>query len=450
MHVSARTRLEQVLRQNRRTVQEFCGDFHASARERGESAVVSQRQVSRWLGGQLGGLPHPATCRVLERMFGESAEELFGPPLRGDDGGGSGPATTQAGTHGSRHLDNVDMSMESEVATAAVESARFGQFAEQSNVGPHSLEQFRADVGRIVTSYPNRPVYPLFVELRELRDRIFDLLEGRQRPAQSQELYLVGGVVCGVLANASFDLGWLAAAETQARTAFLCAELAGNNSLRSWIRGTQSLVAYWDERPRDAVALAAQGWRYEPEAGTPRVRLASIEARAHARLGDQRATEDSLRRADRARTEVVGEDEPGGLMTFPVAKQTFYSATTWLWLGDRANLAQAERAAAEAVELYRRDPAERRRVGEMSLARLDLAVARLGQDDLEGAAEQVRAVLEVTGRRRTDSVVRRLRQISQVLQRPHLHGTSLAWELREQVVSCCESSQRAELFEGAR
>lgn len=433
---SARTRLEQVLRQNRRTVGEFCADFHTAARELGESAVVSQRQVSRWLGGQLGGLPHPATCRVLERMFAAPAEELFGSPHPADPE--RDPA--RGDPPGERRQDDEDVSIESEVAMAAVESARFGQFAEQSNIGPHTLEQFRADVARIVTTYPNRPVYPLFVELRQLRDRVFQLLEGRQHPGQGRQLYLVGGVVCGVLANASFDLGRLSAAETQARTAFLCAELAGSNSLRSWIRGTQSLIAYWDERPRDAVELAAQGWDYEPETGTPRVRLASIEARAHARMGDQRATVDALRRADQAREQVRGADEPGGLMAFPVAKQTFYSATAWLWLGDRANLEHAERAAAEAVELYAQDPPERRRLGELSLARLDLAVARVGQGNLEGAAEQVRAVLEVAGSRRTDSVLRRLRQLTHVLQRPGQSSTPLALDLREQVVSFCASA----------
>ncbi|MDQ3154127.1 MAG: hypothetical protein M3R63_21230, partial [Actinomycetota bacterium] len=169
----------------------------------------------------------------------------------------------------------------------------------------------------IVTTYPNRPVYPMFVELRALRNRAFELLEGRQYPEQSRELYLVAGVLCGVLANASFDLGWLPAAETQARTAFLCAELAGNNALRAWVRGTQSLVAYWDERPRAAVELAADGWRYVPETGTAWVRLAAIEARAHARLRDQRGTENALARAEQAREEVRGPDDPGGMLAFP-------------------------------------------------------------------------------------------------------------------------------------
>jgi hypothetical protein len=32
------------------------------------------------MAGNLDGLPYPAACRVLEQMFGESAERLFGPP----------------------------------------------------------------------------------------------------------------------------------------------------------------------------------------------------------------------------------------------------------------------------------------------------------------------------------------------------------------------------------
>jgi DNA-binding XRE family transcriptional regulator len=89
------------------------------------------------------------------------------------------------------------LAVQREVAMAAAESARFGQFAEQSNVGPHTLEQFRADLARIVTSYPNRPIYPLFVELCALRNRAFELLEGRQHPEQGRELYLVAACCAG-------------------------------------------------------------------------------------------------------------------------------------------------------------------------------------------------------------------------------------------------------------
>ncbi|MBV9143196.1 MAG: hypothetical protein JO115_20155 [Pseudonocardiales bacterium] len=223
-----RTRLEQLVRQLRRTRAEFQRDFIRTADQLDERISVSTRHVARWMAGNLGGLPYPAACRVLEKMFGESAERLFGPP---DPARRIEVATLEV-------LGSVDdPAVQREVAMAASESAHFGQFAEQSNVGPHTLEQFRADLVRIVTTYPNRPVYPLFVEVRALRNRAFELLEGRQYPDQSRELYLVAGALCGVLANASFDLGWLPAAETHARTAFLCAELAGNNALRAWCTG---------------------------------------------------------------------------------------------------------------------------------------------------------------------------------------------------------------------
>ncbi|MGH3961792.1 MAG: hypothetical protein ACRDRY_00830 [Pseudonocardiaceae bacterium] len=426
-----RTRLEQLVRRLRRTKAEFQKDFTRTSDQLDEGLTVSMRQVGRWMVGDLDGLPHPAACRVLEQMFGESAERLFGPPEPASE-----TEVTTVEVPGPVPVDGEpveDLAAQREVAMAAAESARFGQFAEQSNVGPHTLEQFRADLTRIATTYTNRPVYPIFVELRALRNRAFELLEGRQYPEQSRELYLVAGVLCGVLANASFDLGWLPAAETQARTAFLCAELAGNNALRAWVRGTQSLVAYWDERPRAAVELAADGWRYVPETGTARVRLAAIEARAHARLRDQRATENALARAEQARDEVRGADEPGGMLTFPPAKQSFYTATARLWLGGPDSYTDAERDAAHAIELYEADPLEQRRLGELCLARLDLAAARLGRDDLDGAAEQLQRVLTIATQRRTDSVARRLHQVGRALQRPRYQTCTLALDLHDQI-----------------
>lgn len=433
-----RTRLEQLAHQLRRTTAEFRQDFIRTADQVGERLDVSTRQVARWMAGEIDALPRPAACRVLEQMFGESAERLFGPPdpvSRREVTTVEVPPPPLVGTE---PVD--DLIVQREVTMAAAESARFGQFAEQSNVGPHTMEQFRADLTRIVTTYPNRPVYPIFVELRALRNRAFELLEGRQYPEQGRELYLVVGVLCGVLANASFDLGWIPAAETQARTAFLCAELAGNNALRAWVRGTQSLVAYWDERPRAAVELAADGWRYVPETGTSRVRLAVIEARAHARLRDQRGTENALARAEQARDEVRGADDLGGMLTFPLAKQSFYTATARLWLGGQDSYTEAERDAAYAIELYKADPPEQRRLGELCLARLDLAVARLGRDDLDGAAEQLQDVLAIAVQRRTDSVARRLHQVGRTLQRPKYQTSALALDLYDQIHSFTRKS----------
>jgi hypothetical protein len=378
-------------------------------------------------------------------MFSVDVTRLFGTAVSGQPSGAM--AREVASGDGAQEHDPAE-----EISMAADEAARFAQFAEQTNIGPYTLEQFAADIRRIVTVYPNRPVYPIFVEVRALRNRVFAKIEGRQFPNQTRDLYLAAGLLCGVLANASFDLGWLNAAETQARTAFLCAEWAGSNWLRAWVRGTQSLIAYWDDRPMAAAELAASGRTYAVETGTAMVRLAAIEARAYGRMRDAAGVDTALGRAADARDGVVGQDDPGGMMTFPAAKQSFYAATARLWLGsadtgqtppgsDPTNYsaaAQAERDAEYAVHTYEQDPPEQRRLGELNLARLDLATARLAIGQVEGTAEQVRTVLEVCARRPTDCVARRLRQVSAVLDQPRYRNNQVAGDLVDEISAFVE------------
>ncbi|MBF6229283.1 hypothetical protein IU470_29860 [Nocardia abscessus] len=445
-----RTRLEQLVKAKRLTTSEFVRVFQRTSAEiaeqtHGPAAAVSWSTARRWIKGEIG-LPTPISCRVLEQMFkeyGVTAEVMFGPPLA--DWTPSTPVQVppQELVAPGRPAPGIREDIEEMTTMAAAESAAFGEFAEQSNVGPHTLEQFHADLQRIVNVYPNRPVYPAFVELRSLRDRVFRKLEGRQPPKLTRDLYLVAGTVCAVLANASFDLGSIDAAQTQARAAFLCGELAQHNGLRGWVRGLQALIAYWDDRFTDAVNFAEQGWQFAPEAGTARVRLASVEARARARMRDASGTEEALARANWAREHVQGEDQPGGMMAFPIGKQAYSAANAHLWLGGDRNYAIAETLADESLQLYLEDPPEQRRLGEMSLARLDLAVARLLQRDLDGAAEQIEAVLETGGQRRVESVGRRLRQISTALERPHFQTSALAVGLRDRIKDSPVSSAQA-------
>ncbi|MFC7340487.1 hypothetical protein [Saccharopolyspora griseoalba] len=303
--------------------------------------------------------------------------------------------------------------------------------------GPQAPERFHGEVVRIIVAYPHQPVFPLFVELREMRDKALKALERRKPAERSRELLRTTGLICAAMANAAFDQGRLSAAEGQVRTAHRCAELAEDQALRCWIRGTEALIAYWDERHRDAVELAADGRRFVPEIGTAMVRLAAVEARAHAHLGDAIAAEQALARTALARSEVGGPDQPGGLMEFPLPKQQAYAATTELWLGGQHRLARAERAVTEAIEGYLQDPPERTRVGELCLARLDLAAVRIAADDLDGAGEQIGAVLTAAASRRTEAVVRRLRQLVRALHRTRHQSAPQAIELRERIGAFC-------------
>ncbi|MEV7556498.1 hypothetical protein [Streptomyces sp. NPDC089795] len=389
------------------------------------TVTIEKRQFLRWAHNDVRTLPRREARRVLAHLFRPfTVEMLFAPASSAENA----PAAIRAAQCGTEH----PAAMEDAVMAAAEESAGFAARVEASNVGPHTMEQLEADLRRIVTTYPNRPVGPLFEEVRTLRDRVFEKLEGRQTPSQTRDLYMAAGVFCGVLANASFDLGRYSAAETQARTAHMCGELAGHNGLRVWVRGLQALIAYWDGRPADAVRLAEAGRGLVPEEGTAHIRLASIRARALGQLNQPTAALTALLEADAMRERLGDtEDLPGGMMAFPREKQLFYASSTHLWLGGNEHLSDAEAAADEAVELFESAPVEQRRLGEMSLARLDLSLARLGRGDLEGAAHQVHDVLQVHARRGTESVRKRLGHLQRTLSAHPAATSPTAIGLRE-------------------
>ncbi|WP_432064646.1 hypothetical protein [Streptomyces sp. C10-9-1] len=395
------------------------------------TATIEKRQFFRYAHGEVR-TPQTVARRILEFMFpGIPAARLLGPVPSGHKSAPLHPAAEQ-------HLavEPFEYGLEDVVTAAANESARFAARAESSNVGPHTLEQLEADIRRIVDSYPNRPVGPLFREVRALRDRAFELLEGRQPPQYTRDLYVGAGVLCGVLANASFDLGRYDAAETQARTAFLFGELAGHNGLRSWVRGLQALISYWDGRPADAVRLAESGSAFTPESGTAQIRLESIKARAYGQLNRPGDALAALGAAAHLRERLAEGDElPGGMMAFPVEKQLFYASSTHLWLAGAQHLADAEARADEAVEMFQAAPPERQRLGEMSLARMDLAMARLGRGDLDGAAAQIHTVLVTSARRRTESVDRRIGHFTRQLALHPGAGAPVAIGLRESIIA---------------
>ena len=423
----ARTLLEFLVQRSDRSIEEHSEAFTACARKLGERVGLSPRQLTRWMAGETHAA-RPAARRVAKVLWGHDFSVLVGPP------GGLGdlvPASLPSWPRSRAHEHAAGQAVETEVAMAAQESARFAQFAGQNNLGPHTVEQFQDDIERIVTNNGNRPVYPTFIEVRQLRNRAFELLEGRQRPDQTRDLYLIAGILCAVLGEASHDLDLIPAAKTQCRTAFMCGELAGSNWLRAHVRAKQSMIANFQDRPRVAADLAADGWQYVPENGSAAVRVAAQLAVSQARLHDERGTEDALGRAEQARERVVSSGDLGGI--FAYGTQSNAAARCRLLLGGPDNIAEAERLANEAVEHHEAVPREARELGELGLARLTLATSQLEGDNLEGAAANLGDVLNLLATRPSKPVVQRLKQIANVLDRPRYRDTALALDLHDQI-----------------
>lgn len=420
--------------------------------------TVSKRQFERWYGGEVKTRPYPALCRVLEAMFRYPVDVLLGPADESGAASDAGPRLrlvmpTQPPrpslepTDGESGFDGVEFTsrpgpgdsagrdtLERQVAMAARRAFRFSAMTEGSSIGPETLDELQQEVRRLTVAYPRLPLTTLLGDLVEVQDLSFHFLEhGRVRPTQARELYLLSAITSGMLAKASHDLGDPRSAMTQARTAYVCADNADHHAMRAWVRGLQSLIAYWDGRHQEASKYAALGTsQAEGATGTSSVWLPCLHARAAAALGDAAAVRESLTAAERARDAATHDDldEFGGIMTFPVPRQLYYAADAAAWLPEAP---EAEQQAEAAVAAYRQADPQDWAFGDQAGAHTDLALARVHAGTLDGIDEALRPVLDLPADQRINGIVASVRQVHVALRDPRWLTTPEARMAREEI-----------------
>ncbi|MGH3857041.1 MAG: hypothetical protein ACRDR6_26880 [Pseudonocardiaceae bacterium] len=388
-----RTRLEQHAQTAHLSVREFVDRFHAVAIECGEGkAHISERQAKRWLAGQ-SDLPRPVCCRVLEHWWAEPVSRLLGPPDRG----------TVA----------VFMSEQELIVNAGRESVRHAIKA-ASALDPSALEHLHDAAQRAARAYYVAPPLAMLTDLVRLRDTVYAQLDRTHKPRQQTELYLLAGLVCGLLSSVSWDLGHTDVAEEQARAAHTYGSVIDHPSLCAWARALQATVMFWTDRPRRAASLVTTALETAP-VGTARARLHSVHARSLALIGARQEVRAAL---DAASDELqhAGDDpfldEIGGELGFDRSRRALCAGASFAALGDGD---QAEIEANAALALFGEMP-ERSRwaAGELG-ARVDLAVARTLRGDLAGAEDALVPVFGLDLERRTEAVARRLTNLGRVL-----------------------------------
>lgn len=328
------------------------------------------------------------------------------------------------------------MSERALIMAAAHESSEHAGWAETTNVGDASLEQLDADVFRIANDYVHVPPLPMVIEMLRVRRRVYRLLEGHQKPADTAHLYLLAGTLCGLLANASTDLGYHDAAAEQARAAWAYAEITGHNGLRAWTRGMQALIEYWSERPRQGARLA-QGAQRFADSSTAKVRLFTIEARMWARLGNLEESNRCIRAAAEARETAVMDtlhDEIGGVFGFNHAKSHYYAGATYIHLG-QADLAL--NVTRQAIDIYTKGSADQRSYGAESLARIDSAMAHLLKGSLDGAIDALEPVLALPVDKRIAQLNERLTGVRHRVAYPAFRNAQEAHDLDERIEEFC-------------
>lgn len=391
----------------------------------GEQALrtisVERRQFIRWYGGDVKTVPRPDACRVLEHMFGRSVQELLSPASASGDqqqvseGASSTtialpsepnhlviptafwtPDTRSSDVRGDYPGSSIGVeSPERLVAMAARKAYRFGSSHNASNVGGMALEHLQSEVSRLAVAYEQNPLPSVIGDIVALQDQTFFLLEGRQRPRETRDLYVVAGLASGLLAKCANDLADPHSAMTHARTAVVCGENAEFPSLIAWVRGIQCLVSHWAGTPRETIRYAELGLNLSGVSGSVTVWLHSLEARAWASLGDAAESERHINLASDARESMTpGElDRLGGFCYFPRARQLYYAAGANALLP--AKYSRAEADANEALDAYANGPAAERAWSDVYGTYTELAIARVHGSDLDGAAEALRPVLEL-------------------------------------------------------
>jgi hypothetical protein len=418
-----RTVLEYLLRQKDRTYEELAADFNRLAQQLGERATLSPRHLRRLATGERVGT-NPVTRRVLQRMFDRPAGDLLQPWT---DGVAVPILSTPAMTSSAR-------TNEREMITMAAQRARNFTLSKKNTLSAESVDQVHDDVRRLAQAYPKRPLPQILTELVEIQNTVYELLERRQRPQQARDLYLFAGVVGGLLAKASHDFADPHAAMTQARAAFMCADNADHDGLRAWLRGLQTMVAYWAGRHYESVRFARSGFEYATRShSTVAVWLLASEARSLAAMGNADDGQAAIQRAEEKWAHVKADelDELGGICTFSRARQLYYAADAFAWLS--GNSAIAEDYSTQAVEAYSDPSTSDWAFGDQAGAHAALAIARLGRGELDGANEAVGPILKLPPDQRINGVVHSALRVHDVLRRPEMSNNAQTAATRDAI-----------------
>ena len=234
--------------------------------------------------------------------------------------------------------------------------------------------------------------------------------------------------MCGLLAWETGDLGDYRAADTHAWTAWMCAEQAGHDGARAWVRATQSKLAYWDDRYTESAQFAEDGLRYSA-ADSGRVMLAVFRARALARTGQWEDARQALNQADSE----LGAPAPGllgGVWGMPPVRYYGMAANTQMLLEAPAQVLADAR---QMIALTEAAPPGERHILTYAHAHVDSAIAHLQQGNLDGAATSLRPVLDLPPDVRNDPILQHLTRFRRLLAQPAYADAPLARDAQEEI-----------------
>jgi hypothetical protein len=311
-----------------------------------------------------------------------------------------------------------------ELAGQAVE---FGRLAESASVGSGTIGQLDAAIDRISRDYAILAPVPLIRRAAAVRSKIFQLLGERQRLSYTRDLYVVAAKCCAFLSWAAGDLGQLAAAATEGRTALILAEEAGHPGARALAYCALSKTAYWDGQVVRAATMARQGFECCP-VNTTRVLLACQECDALP-LGH---AGDAITRARNALDSATADDDLPGLFSAGAVRLANYTISYQLKAGHAAAALDVARAAMPL-------PGEQVGYGTWGQLHIGAAIAAAQNRQLDEAAGQLAPVLGLPAGQRLATLTGRLGVLARTLTSGAYRSDPSASVLVDEIRAYCDA-----------
>jgi transcriptional regulator with XRE-family HTH domain len=314
----------------------------------------------------------------------------------------------------------------SAVGQSASASTAFVEWVVGADSGKLAVEWIADELSQIATAFVHASPVPLLARLDDLRDRIAANLRSRPSPGHASDLLLLAGVAMELMAQVAENLGDPVSARGHVTAVEALAKHCGHSGLLAWTLGTKALICEWHGDPVAAISIAERALQVAP-VGDSQVRLSSLVARCAARLGDRD-------RAQTAATAAVAAFEAapargdelvvlGGSLTFPEAKMNYYLGTTHRLLG---NYTSSQVWSQRAVDAYTSGPIALRSYGDETLARADIALARLAEYEVDGAHEVLAPVLVLSADQRISPITKGLQHVERAAVEIGPAGAELA------------------------
>ncbi|TQM15609.1 helix-turn-helix domain-containing protein [Pseudonocardia kunmingensis] len=355
---------------------------------------VDRTTVGRWESGETE--PQPWARRKLTALLGLSPSRL--------------DAVLDGEPSGLAPLDDE------------IEALEMARRAEASDVGEGTLVRLERAVDDLAGSYATAQPAELLHRTRLHLRYVAQLMGARTTLAEHRRLLVVGAWLSLLAATLHVDLEQQAPALARLAVAGSLARECEHDELRAWCLETEAWRVLTLGEYGRAAELSRGAQRLAPAGTSALIQATAQEGRARARLGDARGTQQAVGRVQRLVSPLQAPDRPEHHYRYDPAKAISYTATTLSWVGDPA----AVDVAREVITRLSAPDDHGGRPRRLAVARLDLGLALIRQDDIDEAVHL--AVAAVASGRVTPSNTWRA---VEVFHAAEAAGTRAATPLRD-------------------